>query len=124
MKLSFLPPTLRKKQRYIVFEIISKKSFNLMDITNSIWNQSLILLGEAGAADASLWVPNDLYDKERGRGVIKCNHTSVEKVRAVLASIKHIEEEPVIMHVLGVTGTIKGAKRKFLGLTDLSDFRT
>lgn len=113
---------MREKQRYFVFEVISKKSFELPEIINAIWDMSHQLFGEVGTSEFSLWVPSNLYDKGKKRGIVRCNHYSTEKVRAVLSSIRDINNEPVLLHVLGVTGTIKSAKKKFLGITDLTDF--
>ncbi len=122
MKLNTLPPSLRDNQRYIVFEIISKKDVRLDNVVNAIWSASLQLFGEVGTSKFKMWVPSQLFDAGRKRGVMKTTHDSVEEVRAVLASIKEIEGESVIFYVHGVTGTIKSAKNKFMGQGDLRDF--
>ncbi len=117
-----LPPTLRENARYLVFEIISKKDFDIAEIVDNIWQSSITLFGETGASRFSIWVPYNLYDRQRKRGIVKCAHTSVEEVRASLAAVRQIGGEPVIIHVLGVTGTILSAKKKFLGILDLKSF--
>ena len=121
-KLNSLPPTLREKQRYLVFEIISKKEFELGEVVSSIWNASLQTYGEVGVSSFSLWIPGNLYDKAKKKGIVKCNHTSVEQMRSVLATIKEIEGDPVCFKVTGVTGTIKSAKNKFMGMKTLEEF--
>ncbi len=113
-KLNPLPPTLRENQRYIVFRIISKKEFEGKDIADALWKNTLRLYGDVGTSELSLWMPLNLYDKKKKEGIIKCNHISVEKVRFSLATIKEINEEHVIIKVLGTTGTIKSAKNKYL----------
>ena len=118
-----LPPTLRENARYLVFEIVSKKDFDIPEVVDAVWQGSMALFGETGASKFSLWVPFNLYDKEKKRGIIKCAHTSVEEVRAVLAAMRQIGNEPVIIHVLGVTGTILSAKKKFFGIVDLKAFQ-
>lgn len=123
MKLNPLPPTLREKQRYLVFGIISKKDFELNELVSTVWDKAQQLFGEVGTAEFSLWVPANLYDKTKKIAIARCNHTSVEKMRAVLASIRDINNEPVLIHILGVTGTIRSARRKFFGITDLTDFQ-
>lgn len=117
-----LPPTLRENARYLVFEIISKKDFDIAEIVDTLWQSALLLFGETGASKFSIWVPYNLYDRQRKRGIAKCAHTSVEEVRAALAAITRIGNEPVIIHVLGVTGTILSAKKKFLRILDLKSF--
>ncbi len=122
MKLNPMPPTLRDNQRYIVFEIVSKKEVAFENMVSVIWSASLQLFGEVGISRFRMWVPSMLFDKAKKRGVIRTTHDSVEEVRAVIASVKEIEGESVIFHVLGVTGTIRSAKSKFLGQVDLRDF--
>ena len=122
-RLNTLPPTLRENARYLVFEIISKKDFDIAEAVDALWQSSLALFGETGASKFSLWVPFNLYDREKKRGIVKCSHTSVEEVRAAIAAIRQIGNEPVILHVLGVTGTILSAKKKFFGIIDLKVFQ-
>ncbi len=121
-RLNTLPPTLRETARYLVFEIIAKKDFDIAEIVDAIWQSSLALFGETGMAKFSVWVPFNLYDRQKRRGIVKCSHTSVEEVRASLAAIRQIGGEQVIIHVLGVTGTILSAKKKFLGIINLKSF--
>jgi len=122
-RLNTLPPTLRENARYLVFEIISKKDFDILEVVDAVWQSSMALFGETGASKFSLWVPFNLYDRQKKRGIVKCAHTSVEEVRSAIATIQQIGNEPVIVHVLGVTGTILSAKKKFFGIIDLNVFQ-
>lgn len=122
-RLNTLPPTLRENARYLIFEIISKKDFDIAEAVDALWQSSLALFGETGASKFSLWVPFNLYDRGKKRGIVKCAHTSVEEVRSAIAAIKQIGNEPAIVHVLGVTGTILSAKKKFFGIVDLKAFQ-
>ena len=122
-RLNTLPPTLRENARYLVFEIISKKDFDILEVVDAVWQSSMALFGETGASKFSLWVPFNLYDRQKKRGIVKCAHTSVEEVRSAIATIQQIGNEPVIVHVLGVTGTILSAKKKFFGIIDLKTFQ-
>ena len=122
-RLNTLPPTLRENARYLVFEIISTKDFDISEMVEAVWQSSMTLFGETGASKFSLWVPFNLYDRQKKRGIIKCAHTSVEEVRSAIAAIQQIGNEPVIVHVLGVTGTILSAKKKFFGIIDLKVFQ-
>lgn len=122
MRLNILPPTLRPRQRYVIFEVISKKDFELAEIVGAIWDTAHQLFGEVGVSEFALWIPANLYDKQKRRGLVRCTHSSVEKVRAVLASIRTIANEPVILNVMGVTGTIRSAKKKYFGIVDLREY--
>jgi len=122
MRLQILPPSLRQPYRYVVFEIISKTEVSFEDIVGCVWRSVLGLFGEAGASEIMLWVPKEFYNAKKKRGMIRSTHHGVEMLRAALASIKDINGEPAIVVVLGVTGTMRSAKDKFLGVVDLKSF--
>lgn len=117
-----LPPSMRTKRRYIIFEILSEQPVDYNDIVSSVWNALLGFLGESVTSEARIWIIQNLYDIKNQRGVIRCKHDSVEHVRASLALIQMIGETKSIVKILGVTGTIKAAKSKYLGFRDLRDF--
>lgn len=122
MKLNPLPPSLRPKHRYLVFEVIADKPVELAEIVQAIWETAHRLFGEAGTAEFELWIPGNLYDRTKGRGLVRCTHDSVEKVRLVLASVRTAPTQQTVLKILGVTGTIKSAKRKYFGITTLGEF--
>ena len=117
-----LPPTLRSRKRYIAFQVITEDKVLLNDVFNSIWHSLLNFLGEYGVANAGIWISKANYDEAKKLGIIKCNHTSVEHVRTSLALIQRIGDSRAIVKVLGVSGTIKAAKKKFFGEVDLYSF--
>ena len=63
-----------------------------------------------------------LYDEKTQKGVIRCGHNYVEHMRVVLSLNQILGEKKVIIRILGVTGTIKSAKNKYLTTTDLRTF--
>ena len=79
------------------------------------------MFGEVGTSEITLWMPSTLYNKTEKKGIIKTDNHSVEKIRAALACITNIENQKVIFKVLGITGTINAAKRKFLDPEDLQE---
>ena len=118
-----LPPSLRQKGRYIVFEILSENPIEYRDFLDAVWNSATGLLGELGAADSNIRVLKNLYDTKSQRGVIKCRHDMVEHVRTSLTMISIIGESRVAIRVDGVTGTIKSARNKYLGMRDLRSYK-
>lgn len=120
----FLPPTLKERERYIVFEIISDEAVEYRDFSKSVWFSALSLLGELGVAESQVRIIKNLYDSKTQRGVIRCRHDRTEHVRSSLALIKKIGNANAIIKVLGITGTIKSAKNKYLGYTDLKSFES
>ena len=117
-----LPPTLREKKRYLAFEIISEEKVEFGDVVNAFWHSLLNLIGEVGASRANIWFVADSWDAEKQRGLIRCDNKYVEYVRVALALIERIGDKRVIIYTLGVSGTMKAAKRKFFGERTLEDF--
>ena len=107
-----LPPALRERNRYMVFEIISENgSFSKRDVSKVIQNTSLQFLGELGVSKMSLWLIE--WNDETKKGILKVNHKSVNEMRASIALIKEINGKKATFHVLGVSGTIKRAREKY-----------
>ncbi len=109
-----LPPSMRQNKRYIVFEIISQSPVKYQDIVTAVWGSMLDFIGELQSSDLRTWLIQNLYDDKTQRGVIKCSHTHVEHVRAILSLIQVIGESRCVIKVLGVTGTIKFATEKYM----------
>ncbi|MFH0948975.1 MAG: Rpp14/Pop5 family protein [Candidatus Aenigmatarchaeota archaeon] len=122
-KPKMLPPFLRPKKRYIAFSVISDSKVPYGELSSAVWNCSLGFLGEMNSAEANFRLIENLYDETNGIGIIVCNHDSVEEVRVVLSMLQTIAESRAIIKILGVTGTIKSAKTKYLGIKDLRNYR-
>ena len=114
MEPKILPPSLRAKARYVIFEVISEGHVVFEDVQKSVWNAVTEWLGELGSSEMRLWIVKNLYNDDKQLGVIKCAHDRVEHIRASLAFVKIIGETHAIVRVLGVTGTIKSARLKYL----------
>ncbi len=112
--LQTLPSSLREKQRYIVFELLSDETHDLGAVVDAVWETTLNLLGEHGVAEAEPWVLKDLFDVEQQQGAIRVHKDHVPVVRASLALITRINGTDTTVHVLGVTGTMDSAERKYL----------
>lgn len=117
-----LSPTLRERRRYLAFKVISKNKIPLADISGAIWHSILNFLGELGTAQANVWLVKNVYDEKNQLGLIRCTHTAVEHVRAALALVNRIGDQRVIVKVIGVSGTIKAARKKYFGEKDLASF--
>jgi ribonuclease P/MRP protein subunit POP5 len=113
-KPKILPPSMRPKKRYLVFEIITNEKISYMDFINVAWESMLEFLGDLKTSEARVWFIQNLFNAEKKRGVVKVDHACVEDVRASLAMINIIGESKAVIKVLGVTGTIKSAQVKYL----------
>ncbi|MAH42918.1 ribonuclease P protein component 2 [archaeon] len=117
-----LPPSLRQPKRYVVFELIGESPIEYGSVVNAIWLKLFELYGEFGTSEMDMWIIENLFRMEKQRGIIKCSHKEVEKMRTALTLINIISEIKVIVNVLGVTGTIKSAEKKYFGVTDITTF--
>ncbi len=107
-----IPPTLRERNRYLAFEVISDSNPKRDEIIRAIHNLCLGFLGELGTSKAGLWLMD--WDDRKKRGILKVTHRSVEEVRASLVMVKEINRSKCILRILGVSGTVKTAKEKYL----------
>jgi len=109
-KLKFLLPTLREKDRYISFQVISEEPIVYKDLEQAIWNTMLDFFGELGVSKTSAWIIKNLYDAEKQIGIIKCNNKSVQEIIAGLGLISRLGDVRVTFKILKVSGTIRGLK--------------
>ncbi|MHA1408967.1 MAG: Rpp14/Pop5 family protein [Candidatus Odinarchaeia archaeon] len=106
--------SIKERKRYIVFEIIAEKqrTFTDKEIINLISRQLLKLYGEVGASKTHFWV--HFFDPDKNKGLIECRLNSLDILRSTLASITKIDGITVVISTIGVSGTIKSAKKKYL----------
>ena len=119
MKLKILPPTMREAKRYIAFEVISQVPLNREDVISLIWKASLDFKGECGTSKLDLWIMKvwrceSSHHENVLRGILRCNREEVENARAVLSVITEFKGERVVFHILGISGTIRSATKKFI----------
>ncbi|NKQ39468.1 MAG: ribonuclease P [Methanosarcinales archaeon] len=126
--MKILPPTLREKKRYIVFELISENSINRKDLIYEIFSCASSLIGDVSASECSIRLlvfKNSLNQKSKifsnshsgfksSKGIIRCAHDKIDETRSILATIAFINGKKCLIHVIGVSGTVLGAKNKHL----------
>ncbi len=103
-----LPPSLRKRKRYIAFEIISDQPVEPEKVKEALNVSLLKLFGELESPEIRL------IEFKDGKGMLMCFHDELNKVKIALTLIKKINGQDVIPVILGVAGTIKSCKRKYL----------
>ncbi len=110
--LKILPPTLRERKRYILFQVISEEPIVYEDLEQAIWNQFLDTFGELGVSRLDMRIIRNLYSQEKQTCVISCNNTAVQQVIAGLGLLSRLGDSRIIIKILKVSGTIKGLKLK------------
>ncbi|HIK01880.1 TPA: ribonuclease P protein component 2 [archaeon] len=105
-------PTLKENWRYISFELLSENKISEKQIVSEMLNSILSFLGELGASNANLWLIE--YDSKTSSGIVRCSNKALTEVIASLATITSIGGSRTTFRVLGVSGTIKKTKDKYL----------
>lgn len=105
-----LPPTLRDKKRYIAFRINSDVIVKRSEVVGAIWYTILDFLGEQAASDLGFWIK----DFDNQQGFLVCRHNKVGEVIGSLTLVNEISNRKASITVLGVSGTLKALKKKFL----------
>ncbi len=100
----------KTRRRYLALTIDSDEMFGSREFMSAVWDAVLRLYGEYGASRTGLALID--YDAEKKLAILRTVHTTVDMVRASLASITKIHDKPVAIHVLKVSGTIKALSEK------------
>lgn len=105
-----LKPSLRVRRRYIAFEILTENEVSRRDLQAELWSSTSSLLGDVGSSILDLW----LLGFDGRLGIVRCRHDRVDEARAAMATVDRIDENRVAIRVLGVSGTVRGATKKFI----------
>jgi len=98
------------RRRYLALKIDCDETFGSREFMSAVWDAVLRLYGEYGASRTGLALID--YDAEKRLVILRTVHTTVDMVRAALASITRIHDGPVAVHVLAVSGTIRALSEK------------
>jgi len=99
------------KKRYIGFRVTS----SLLPSRREVLTLVLMELHALGHdRDKMLRVRVLDYDGATGVGMLLCDHKSVAKIRDAFRSVQEKSHGQTTLHMIGVSGTIRALKRKFL----------
>jgi ribonuclease P/MRP protein subunit POP5 len=110
--MKIVKPALREKNRYVAFELLSDRKFSRDETVKAVWNSLLRFLGEIAVGAMGVWVMD--WDMERQRGILKARHTSIKDLRLGLSMLSHVGDCKASVHVMGVSGTLRKAREKYL----------
>ena len=89
---------------------MSEQVINEKDVIDAIWSAILKLFGEYGASQVDLALIE--YNLQKNYAVVRCLHKALEMVKASIASITEINGKPAVVHIVGVSGTLKALRKK------------
>lgn len=100
------------KRRYIAFRVKNSYNFSKNEIRDTLTSS---ILKRREFSELRKRGPRLIdYDKRYGAGIIRCGHRDLNEVKSSLINIDKISGKDVTMRVIGVSGTIKALRRKFL----------
>ncbi|MDK2790916.1 MAG: ribonuclease protein subunit [Methanothermococcus sp.] len=108
--LKTLPPTLREKKRYIGFEIIYQNELSSNEVVGIVRNAIINYYGAWGCSKANPW----LIDYTHPKGILRVSRDEVDYVKASLILLSEYRHLPINIRILGVSGSIKKVRAKFL----------
>jgi ribonuclease P/MRP protein subunit POP5 len=100
-----------EKHRYIIFRFFSGKMISEKPFINAIWDSIYEIWGVKGASETGLWLID--FDNKNNRGIIRCNLKSLKTVKIALILMTHVQNVPIMIQIIGISGTIKTGKEKF-----------
>lgn len=103
-------PVLRKRRRYMAFELDLEDAVQKKDLMAEIHSSHVSLFGDVGTAGNRLRL---VYFDGRF-GLLRCSHEHIVETRAILASIYSIKGIRAALRVKGISGTIKSATEKYI----------
>jgi len=111
-KMKGLLPSLRQKKRFIVFKIETENNykFDFKDVSYEILDQLILFLGSIDFSNGGIWLLRDKFNKEKQIFYLRVSTKLKNKTIAALLLIDKLQNYNVRIKILGVSGTLRGAK--------------
>ena len=116
LRIKPLRPSLREKKRYLVYQISGADDISMPSLQHALVKRVNELLGVFDAANAGI-LPLQCDLKSR-QGILRMNHTVVQRVRACFVLIDSLKNQSVQITSLGTSGILKKAKNNFYESTE------
>lgn len=112
-----LPKHLRPRWRYLAVGIETEPTTALSRgaFQRALWYAAGNLLGDTGSADADLKLLTFDFADGTGEAVIRARHGHVDDARAAITCIASVADEPVGIHVRGISGTVRACEERYMG---------
>jgi ribonuclease P/MRP protein subunit POP5 len=103
---------MRTKRRYLAFEVLGGRDVVRDEVLDAMVSSHLRFAGEKAFSVSSPWLI--FFDEETQRGIVRTNLDGLDDLRTSMTLITDIEGERAILRNLGVSGTIRACKDKFI----------
>ena len=112
-----LPKHLRPRWRYVAvgIEAWPDATVRRREFQRALWYAAGNLLGDPRSADAVLSVLSFSFENGTGEAVVRVRHGHLEEARAAIACVSEVDDDPVGVHVRGVSGTVRACEERYMG---------
>jgi RNase P/RNase MRP subunit POP5 len=107
VKQKVLLPTLKSRQRYVVYKVHGLRQGSFNDAHNYIISECNVMLGIFDGANAGLMGVK--YNAERMTGIIRVDNKYVDKLKTCLGLIRKAYNSDVIIDCIFVSGMVNKA---------------
>ncbi len=104
-----LPPALKEKKRYIAMKFIADREISKEELYEKLKEYLLELYGEFGYSNFRIIQFKD------NKGIISVKLRDLEKTKNAITLISDVNGTKVVPLILGVSGTIRSCRKKYLG---------
>lgn len=99
----------RKTWRYLRIQLINSDDVASQSFLEALNESFMTLYGKTGFSEANPRLIE--FNEEKASAVVKCSHSSLDKLRVAVLMMKEISGKPVAAYVKHVSGTLKSLKR-------------
>ena len=108
-------PSSREKKRYIVIKVLSESTFDNPDlIKKAILDNCLKYIGIFGVEKTKLRVLVERFDLKQQKIILRTTLKTMNDVKEILGMIDTIENKKVEIKIIGVSGILKKAYKKYI----------
>ena len=100
----------RAKRRYLALQLDSEGVPSGKELISAVWGAVTKLYGEHGASLTSLALID--YNMEKKTAVLRTSLSTLDLVRASLATITSVAGKETSVHIIAISGTIKALNQK------------
>ncbi len=100
----------REKRRYLALKVETEQPISEQEVLEAVQESVLRLFGEYGASKANIKLIK--FIPENGQFVFRCSHIMLDNIRAAITSTITLNGKNVAIHVINVSGTLKGLSKK------------
>jgi RNase P/RNase MRP subunit POP5 len=114
-RLKSLLPTLKERNRYLAFEVISDaKIRDFRAVSRQMLASFSRFYGETGLAKANPVMLSDKWNEAKQTGIIKVSHNHIHELKSSLLFINRISHNDAIIRSIGTSGILKKAQSRYL----------